>query len=381
MKLIKNYTESNDVKEVQQWLKELGYYTGSVDGKFGSKSEKATIDFQKSVGLERDGIIGEKTMNALKNAINKKHQKEDQQKQENTQNSNLVELKRNIKVDFPLMRGDDVKSVQNMLASLKYPVGKIDGVYGIKTENAVKSFQQKYRLNIDGIVGQKTFKKLLEVIGGNVVTLPMPPVKPTKPIVEESEIDKKIKAFIDSVSKCVNGWYVFGAQGHKMTVDFVNRKAKKNPTYFTNGRKQAMLDAALMCEMSGVWSFPKDYSWDCSGLIWDTMSKLGYIKDKNGNVIKDSNAHYTYHSYCKPIKKSELKAGDFVFYKNSLGRITHVAVVGYDGVIYEAMSGYVGVVENANVDINSAKKRSVFGGGKYTRKAWNVFGRPVCFCE
>jgi peptidoglycan hydrolase-like protein with peptidoglycan-binding domain len=89
MKLIKNYTESNDVIEIQQILRELGYYTGSVDGKFGDKSEKATEHFQKDNNLTADGVIGEKTFSALKNVINKKH-KAEEEKQIIQPNSNFV---------------------------------------------------------------------------------------------------------------------------------------------------------------------------------------------------------------------------------------------------------------------------------------------------
>ncbi len=172
MKLIKIYTEHSDVKVIQQMLKELGYYTGSIDSKFGNKSEKATKDFQKSYGgLTVDGIVGEKTLNALKNAIKKKNTPI------STPNSNSIQ--RNIKIDFPYMRGDDVKAVQNMLKSLGYNVGSVDGVYGTKTEDAVKSFQQKYRLNIDGIVGKNTWGKLLEVTSATPTPSPTPePVKP-----------------------------------------------------------------------------------------------------------------------------------------------------------------------------------------------------------
>lgn len=54
-----------DVELVQSKLKELGFLTGSVDGIFGSGTEKAVKAFQKSVGLTADGIAGPKTIAAL----------------------------------------------------------------------------------------------------------------------------------------------------------------------------------------------------------------------------------------------------------------------------------------------------------------------------
>lgn len=47
----------------------LGYYKGNIDGLWGVKSKKATKAFQKDYGLTADGIAGNKTMKALKQAI------------------------------------------------------------------------------------------------------------------------------------------------------------------------------------------------------------------------------------------------------------------------------------------------------------------------
>lgn len=53
------------VKKVQQLLKNWGYYTGSVDGIYGSKTTAAVKYFQKKNGLTADGIVGSKTAAAL----------------------------------------------------------------------------------------------------------------------------------------------------------------------------------------------------------------------------------------------------------------------------------------------------------------------------
>lgn len=53
------------VKQVQTKLKSWGYYTGAVDGIFGSGTESAVKAFQKKNGLTVDGIVGKKTAAAL----------------------------------------------------------------------------------------------------------------------------------------------------------------------------------------------------------------------------------------------------------------------------------------------------------------------------
>ena len=53
------------VKTLQTKLKNWGYYTGSVDGVFGSRTQAAVKYFQRVNGLTVDGIVGQKTAQAL----------------------------------------------------------------------------------------------------------------------------------------------------------------------------------------------------------------------------------------------------------------------------------------------------------------------------
>lgn len=52
-------------KAVQQKLKELGFYTGKVDGVYGAGTRSAVIQFQRSKGLTADGVVGNATLKAL----------------------------------------------------------------------------------------------------------------------------------------------------------------------------------------------------------------------------------------------------------------------------------------------------------------------------
>lgn len=47
-----------DVTFVQVVLKNLGFYTGAIDGFYGPKTEAAVIAFQKSEGINADGVVG-----------------------------------------------------------------------------------------------------------------------------------------------------------------------------------------------------------------------------------------------------------------------------------------------------------------------------------
>ena len=53
------------VRQVQQKLKQWGYYDGAVDGVFGQGTYNAVVRFQRKNGLTADGVAGEKTLAAM----------------------------------------------------------------------------------------------------------------------------------------------------------------------------------------------------------------------------------------------------------------------------------------------------------------------------
>ena len=55
----------DEVTAIQKRLFSLGYYTGNIDGIFGSKTRSAVMAFQRDNGLLTDGIAGKNTLAAL----------------------------------------------------------------------------------------------------------------------------------------------------------------------------------------------------------------------------------------------------------------------------------------------------------------------------
>lgn len=53
-------------------------------------------------------------------------------------------------------RGDEVRKIQQKLKNWGYYSGSVDGIYGTQTQSAVKYFQRKNNLTVDGIAGKKT---------------------------------------------------------------------------------------------------------------------------------------------------------------------------------------------------------------------------------
>jgi peptidoglycan hydrolase-like protein with peptidoglycan-binding domain len=121
------------VAELQKRLACLEYYDyGSITGYYGPVTRLAVERFQRVNGLKPDGIAGPDTISKL-------------------QSGHAAYL-----CLYVGDRGRDVEKLQSRLAGLGYFSGNITGYYGTKTESAVKEFQAKKGLIVDGKAGKST---------------------------------------------------------------------------------------------------------------------------------------------------------------------------------------------------------------------------------
>ena len=155
---LKKGSKGNEVKKVQQRLKELGYYKSSCDGDYGSVTVTAVKAFQKKNGLNADGVCGASTLKKLNSSSaiasnGKTLSAAEEEKKEETKVDTDATLKQGAK-------GIEVKKVQQRLKELGYYTYGIDSDYGYRTVAAVKAFQKKNGLNADGVCGESTLKKL-----------------------------------------------------------------------------------------------------------------------------------------------------------------------------------------------------------------------------
>lgn len=141
-------SSGSKVKELQQLLKKYGWYSGSVDGKYGEGTERAVRRFQDDAGLTVDGRAGKQTLAALKSALSTAS------KPAATENGTLA----------PGSSGSKVKELQQLLKKHGYYSGSIDGQYGAGTERAVRYFQDAANLVVDGKAGEKTLAALKNYI-------------------------------------------------------------------------------------------------------------------------------------------------------------------------------------------------------------------------
>ncbi len=134
------------VKQLQQRLKELGYYTSTIDSSYGTQTVNAVKAFQKKNGLSQTGVADTATQKKLYSSSAVKANASATTTQDET-------LKKGDK-------GTAVKQLQQRLKELGYYKSAIDSEYGTQTVNAVKAFQKKNGLTADGVAGAATIKKL-----------------------------------------------------------------------------------------------------------------------------------------------------------------------------------------------------------------------------
>ena len=155
----------SDVSDLQKRLKELGYYTGSIDGMFSTGTQSAVISFQSANALTADGIAGRATQDKLYST---------------TAVAKSISAS-GTTTSYSLLKngsyGTEVRKLQVRLAELGYYSGGADGVYGTSTESAVKAFQRNNNLTADGQAGSATQTRLYSASAksaSNPVTTPDP---------------------------------------------------------------------------------------------------------------------------------------------------------------------------------------------------------------
>ena len=133
-------SEGEAVKKLQNRLEKLGYAPGYTDGKFGTSTEAAVMAFQANNNLTVDGKAGPATQRKLYGTSAK------------GMSYNTLR---------PDDRGEAVRNLQYTLYELGYYDGRIDGIYGQTTSDAVRSFQIENKLTpVDGIAGKNTLNRL-----------------------------------------------------------------------------------------------------------------------------------------------------------------------------------------------------------------------------
>lgn len=151
-------SQTSLVRQVQASLAEIGYYTGKVDGIYGSGTKSAIKKFQKEVGLIPNGEVDYDLKQQLQVAkaaraiIPQQAQPkaepvpEQQALEGSTPNSRIV-----AQIQFGLKENFGIENIT------------VDGVMGAQTKNAVRAFQDRFGLEATGELDDDTLQKMKSV--------------------------------------------------------------------------------------------------------------------------------------------------------------------------------------------------------------------------
>ncbi|HXU96692.1 MAG TPA: N-acetylmuramoyl-L-alanine amidase [Jiangellaceae bacterium] len=130
------------VAEIRAKLHQLGLLDSRDSDVFDDDVYRAVLLFQQERGLSADGVVGATTYRVLDEA-----------------RWRLGDRLLSYVVANP-QAGDDVLSLQRRLTELGFAVGRVDGVFGPRTGEALREFQRNVGLPADGTCGPGTFKAL-----------------------------------------------------------------------------------------------------------------------------------------------------------------------------------------------------------------------------
>jgi N-acetylmuramoyl-L-alanine amidase len=127
------------ITDLQQRLTKLGHpCSGAI---FDEETEQAVRAFQRQRGLRENGVVDRQSWSAIVEAG--------------------YELgDRPLYRRRPMLRGDDVAELQRRLSQLGFDSGRIDGIFGDETVDALTDFQRNAGLTVDGIFGRRTLADL-----------------------------------------------------------------------------------------------------------------------------------------------------------------------------------------------------------------------------
>lgn len=348
--------EGSDIKRIQQRLYELGYLADAslVTGSFGDDTEGAVIKLQEVNGLTVDGKVGWQTMNLL--------------------------YSDEIKPNFLSYgeKSDVVLSCQDRLKQLGYLTTKPDGAYGDDTVIAVKQFQSRNDLVVDGYLGPSTRLALLSAQAQpNGVNLGEKGDSVTRiqqllhkyGYMSSSNVtgyygevtEKAVKSFQRN-----NGLSSDGTVGQLTMNKLAGSSVKKAGSSKSSGGSSKTGTIKGGSGVSGllsaarsklgrpyVWGAKGPNSFDCSGFVYWCLNHVGVRQS-----YRTSSGWRSVGKYTKITSFGSLKAGDIIVVSG------HVGIVAGGGKVIDASSSHGRVVERS---LSSWWRNNFICG-------WRIFG-------
>lgn len=324
--------QGSDIERIQSRLYELGYLAGEdqITGNFGDKTEEAVKKLQEINGITQDGKVGRQTMNLLYSDI--------------VQPNMLVYGE----------HSDVVQRAQERLKALGYMTTAPDGKYGDDTVIAVKQFQSRNDLIVDGYLGPSTRAALgsAEAVPNGIAlgdqndnVMQIQKLLNQYGYLASANItgyfgevtEKAVKNF-----QSANGLSSDGSVGVLTMAKLTGGNARPYSagsssgtssgtanTGTASGSAAALISVAkskLGCKY--VWGAKGPGQFDCSGFVYWCLNQVGVRQS-----YLTSYGWRTVGKYTKITSFNNLRAGDIIVVNG------HVGIVAENGTVVDASSG------------------------------------------
>ncbi len=143
-----------DVKKIQNLLARLDFYNGPVDGLAGTGTKNAIIKFERSKFLPETGEVSPALLLLLETTLQAELQTKPAGRSIESVITTATPADANAKM---------ITRIQVGLINFGIPGLGIDGVMGRQTANAIKQFQKRFNMNVDGLPSAELVRKLESV--------------------------------------------------------------------------------------------------------------------------------------------------------------------------------------------------------------------------
>ncbi len=317
------------VQKLQSRLMELGYLDSDEPSTIYNAATSAAVAlFQRTLNFEMDGVANSELQEALFDSE---------------------------AASYEMKIGDtgaDVETMQSRLNELGYYEGKINGYFGVATEEALKAFQTKNKLASDGVFNIED-RDLIYSTKARPKIDPTPTPTP-KPTPKPTQKPTKTSSGSTTSGGSTSGGSTSGSDSSDTSSD-----ASYTASYSADGL------ISVATAMMG-----KPYSWseespskgfDCSGLVYFCLRTCGVSTSRYSASGFSGNGSWT-----EITSIGDLRKGDLLFFRNDTSsRVSHTGIyIGGDHFIHASSSS--GKVVRSNITTsywtrNFVNARRVFG--------------------
>ena len=260
---VRQGTIGEDAKRVQDLLVDHGFMeAGGADGNYGSGTAEKVRQFQEAHHLNPDGIAWPQTIKLLEEAMGdwvvlKEATPFSEGEEERTCSYCDYTQHRTTRPVGILQRGDrgdGVKDLQEALNVAGYDCGTADGIFGGKTEEAVKNYQKDENIEEDGIGWPGVLTKLYHspsVAGTMDLVLILTKTEPEKTSYEADDAVNFTFTVENTADADIESWQLFRASGGEdewisvgMSEEAITEKSFEVPDQYTVSAEDVTAEAA-----------------------------------------------------------------------------------------------------------------------------------------